>query len=88
MTVFTHEYLLLVSDYSQVLSALQDSLTSICHLSVITHKYKSAGQELLMSNLNSSIIGCEQCIPLVAPAQHGSYLQNFLRHDMLHLFFL
>ena len=42
MTDFTHMYLPLVSDYSQVLSARQDSLASIYHSSIITRKYKSA----------------------------------------------
>ena len=84
MTGFTHEYLLLVSDYLQVLSAWQDLLVGTHHLSVIgciTCEYKSAQQELLASTFNSSVIVHEQCIPHVAWAQHTSYLQNFLRHE-------
>ena len=38
-----------------------------------------------MSIFNSSIIACEQYIH-VARAQHMSYVQNFLRHDVLHTF--
>ena len=49
ITGFTHEYLPLVSDYSQELSTRQNSLVSIYHLSVITREYKSAHQELLCS---------------------------------------
>ena len=37
-----------------------------------------------MSIFNSSIIAREQCIPRVARAQHASYTQNFLSHNMLH----
>ena len=80
-------YSLLVSDYSQVLSAQQDALASIYDLLVITHEYKSARQELLTSIFNSSLIACEQFIPHVARAQHMSYLQNFSRHDALHVNF-
>ena len=41
-----------------------------------------------MSIFNSSVIACEQCIPHVAQAQHTSYLQNFLRHEASHMFFV
>ena len=59
MTGFTHKYLLLVSDYLQLLSAWQDSVSSIHHSSDITCEYKSAWQELLTSIFNSSVIACE-----------------------------
>ena len=76
MTAFTQEYLSLISDYSQVLSARKDSLMSIYHSQVITREYKTTQQELLSSIFNSSIIAREQCIPHVAQTQHTSYLQN------------
>ena len=65
MSAFTHKYLPLVSDYSRLLSTQQDSLMSIYHSSVITHKYKTEQIELLASIFNSSIISHEQCIPNV-----------------------
>ena len=43
-------------DSLQVISVQQDLLTSIYDLSVITHKYKSAQQELLVSIFNSLVI--------------------------------
>ena len=39
-----------------------------------------------MNSFNSSIIACEQCGLRVAGARHASYLQNFSRHDALHVF--
>ena len=59
MTGFTHTHLPLVSDYSQILSARQDSLASIYHSLVNTREYKSARQELLASIFNSSAIAHE-----------------------------
>ena len=53
MTGFINVHLPLVSDYSWVLSAQQDSLTSIYHSSVITREYKSAQQELLVTRQKS-----------------------------------
>ena len=63
-----------------------------------THKYlplisyysqvQSAQQKLLVSIFNSSVITLKECIPHVARAQHASYLQNFLRHEALHAFFV
>ena len=88
MTGFTHTPLPLVSDYLLVLSARQDSLTSIYHLSDITRKFKSAQQELLLSNFNLSAIAHKQCTSHVARAQHASYLQIFLRHKALLPFFV
>ena len=38
-----------------------------------------------MSIFNSSIIAREQCISRVAQAQHASHMQNFSRHDTLHV---
>ena len=60
---------------------------SVCHLSVITHKYKSARQELLVSIFNSPEITHEQCASHVAQAQHASYLQIFPRYKALLAFF-
>ena len=77
MTGYIHVHLPFVSDYSRVLSAWQDSLTSICYSSVITRKYKSEQQELLASIINSSEIAHEQYTSHVARAQHASYFQIF-----------
>ena len=41
-----------------------------------------------MSIFNLSVIACEQCIPRVTRAQHASNLQNFSRHESLHMFFV
>ena len=60
---------------------------SIYYSLVITHEYKTAQQELLVSIFNSSIITREQCIPRVTRAEHTSDLQNFSRRDALHAFF-
>ena len=88
MTGFTHVHLPLISDYSQVLSAWQDSLVSIYHSSFITREYKSALQELLISILNSSACNQSQAVYFhVAQAQHVSYLQIFSRHKVLLMFF-
>ena len=77
ITGFIHEYLPLISDYSQVLSTRQNSLVSIYHLSVITCEYKSAHQELLCSeSFNLSVITREHCISRVALTQHMGYLVN------------
>ena len=88
-------HLPLVSDYSGVLHALQDSLTSITRMtgftheySVITREYKTARQELPVSMFNLSAITHEQCASHVARAQHTSYLKNFSRHDALLMFFV
>ena len=63
MIGFTHVHLPLVSDYSQVLRAQQDSLMSITcttvfthEYSVLTHEYKSAQQEIFVSIFNSSAL--------------------------------
>ena len=66
MTGFTHMHLPFVSDYSRVLSAWQDLLASIYHLSVVTREYKSARQELLANIFNLSAIAREQCTSRVA----------------------
>ena len=73
MTDFTHVHLPLVSDYLRVLSTWQDSLANIYYLSVITGKYKSAQQELLMSIFNSSAVTRDQCTSRVALAQHAIF---------------
>ena len=78
MTGFTNVLLPLVSDYSRVLSTLQDSLVGIYHSSVITREYKSARQQLFTSIFNLSAIAHEHSIFHVARAQHASYLSNFL----------
>ena len=90
ITGFTHVHLPLVSDYSRVLCAQPDALSSFTHTtwfthkcSVITRKYKTAWQELLASIFNLSAIFCVQCASHVARAQHTGCLQNFLRHDVL-----
>ena len=87
MTGFTHVHLPLVSDYSQVLSAPQDSLVSVYRSSVITRKYKSAQQELLVSIFSLSAIAHEQYTSHVAWAQQANYLQIFSRHKALLAFF-
>ena len=43
--------------------------------------------QLLVSIVHWSVITHEQCIPLVAKAQHTIYPQNFLWHKGLHAFF-
>ena len=83
MTGFTHMHLPLVSNYSRVLSAQQDSLASIYHSLVITLEYKNAQQELLVSIFNLSAIACEQCTSHVTRAQRMSYLQIFSKHEAL-----
>ena len=88
MTGFIHVHLPLVSDYWGVLSARQDSLASIYHSSVITREYKSARQELLAYIFNLSEITRVQCTSRVTRAQHASYLQIFLRHEVLLVFFV
>ena len=95
MTGFTHMHLPLVSDYLRVLLVQQDLLTSMTHTtgftrkySVITREYKSAQQELLVSNFHSSAIAHEQCTSHVTRVQHTSYLQIFSRHETLLAFFV
>ena len=76
MTGFTHAHLSLVSDYLWVLSSQQDSLMSIYHSSVITRKYKSARQELLVSHSQAVYFSC--CM-----SSTQSYFQIFSRHEVL-----
>ena len=94
MTDIAHMHLLLVSDYSRVLCAQQDTLVSITYTtgftheySIITCEYKNTRQELFPSIFNPSAIACEQCASRVAQDQHSSYLQIFSRHETLLMFF-
>ena len=87
MTGFTHKYLPLVSDYLQVLSAQQDSLMSIYHSSVITHKYKSAQQELVISIFYSSVIARKQFISCVVRCPTCDLSLKFLEaQSITHVF--
>ena len=52
--------------------------------SVITHEYKGAQQKLLATHQQSLT---SSCASHVTQAQHMSYLQNFLRHEVLLAFF-
>ena len=61
---------------------------SIYHSSVLTCKYKSALQELLVSIFNSSAIARVQSPSYVARARNASYLQIFSRHEVLLAFFV
>ena len=56
ITGFTYVHLPLVSDYSLVLNARQDSLASIYHSSVITREYKSARQEFRVGQYYDNIV--------------------------------
>ena len=70
MTGFTHVHLPLVSDYSQVLRARQDSLESISCATEFTCKYKSAQHKLLVSIFNSSAIASNHSRAVCLLASH------------------
>ena len=88
MIGFTHKYLPLVSDCLRVLSALQDSLRSIYRSSVITHElklYDRSYSEVFTTRQKSLIFSV--FLASHKPNMRVTYLQNFLKHKVLHTLF-